>query len=84
MNTGNLGQSMVKERYCARCLQNLWRSEGRDSDLYSPSRTFLLCERCFLMESDEIGKKGTRDIPERLRQYKSNQPHVMRIRRRGV
>ena len=58
---------------CARCRKPLrWEDCQGESGLYSPNRTFTLCEPCFLQEDAEIDAKGMNDIPNRIEEYRQN------------
>jgi hypothetical protein len=58
---------------CARCRIRLrWEDCQGESGLYSPNRSFTLCEPCFEEEDREIDVMGMNDLPERLEEYRRN------------
>lgn len=58
---------------CARCRIRLrWEDCQGESGLYSPNRSFILCEPCFDEEDREIDVRGMNDLPERIEEYKRN------------
>jgi len=58
---------------CARCRIRLRYEDCQgESGLYSPNRSFTLCEPCFEEEDRETEELGTNDIPERIEAYRRN------------
>jgi hypothetical protein len=56
---------------CARCRIQLIDSDCQgESGIYSPNRTFTLCEPCFEDEDKEI--EHGNDLPHRLEEYRAN------------
>lgn len=61
------------DRMCARCRAILYESDCTgESGIYSPNRSFTLCEPCFFDEDKEIGDAGTNDLPDRIEAYRQN------------
>lgn len=59
---------------CVRCRSQIWRHETHgESSLYSPDRSFTLCEPCFFDEDAEIEREGTNNLPDRLADYIRNE-----------
>lgn len=60
-------------RMCARCRCNIERGDSSgESGLYSPNRSFTLCEPCFFAEDEETEREGTNNLPDRLEEYRKN------------
>ena len=58
---------------CARCCKSIRPDETTgESGLYSPSRSFTLCEPCFFAEDAEIEEKGTNNMPDVIASYVEN------------
>lgn len=58
---------------CANCRKRLRETDFTgESALYSPKRSFTLCEECFLAEDDFITESGTNNHPERIALYEAN------------
>ena len=61
------------DRMCARCRCNLYETDCTgESGLYSPNRSFTLCEPCFFDEEAETDREGTNDIPLRVEEYRQH------------
>lgn len=58
---------------CAACRKNIRQGECTgESSLYSPNRSFTLCEPCWLDEDARIEEVGTNDIPTLRMAYEAN------------
>jgi hypothetical protein len=57
---------------CANCCLNLRFAKCTgESGLYSPGRSFELCEPCWIEEDRLIDEQGN-NIPDRLERYRAN------------
>ena len=61
------------DRCCARCRKLIRRGDTTgESVLYSPNRSFTLCEPCFFEEEAETEQEGTNNLPARIEEYRQN------------
>ena len=44
-----------------------------ESQVYSPTRSFVLCEPCWLEEDALVEESGTNDLPEQLAIYRGSE-----------
>jgi hypothetical protein len=60
-------------RFCVRCRGRIREGDAEgESGIYSPGRSFRLCEPCFFAEDDEIEVEGN-NLPDRIKQYRENE-----------
>lgn len=58
---------------CARCCKSMrYGDASGESQVFSPTRAFELCEPCWLKEDAEIEANGSNKIPELLAMYIAN------------
>lgn len=58
---------------CARC--GKWMKYGEtegESGIYSPHKSYTLCEPCFFDEDAQIEEAGTNNLPDTLAKYEEN------------
>lgn len=62
---------MADQVHCANCTCLLTDRVG-ESSIYSPSRTFILCESCFDAEDEMIERAGTNVDDKVYQRYVAN------------